>query len=74
MRDDRDRAETTLRLYGFAACSRVLGELAKAATKRPLGKHRVLVSEWAEAMAARFELDPEDYQRAGLPAPEAHHA
>ena len=74
MREDRERAETTLRLYGFAACTRVLTDLAHAAIKRPQGKRRVLVSEWAEAMAAKFELDPEDYQRAGLPAPEAHRA
>ena len=70
-RDDRERAGTMLRLYGWDILAQAVATLAQARDKNPPNKRRVFVGEVADWLAAHAVLDPEDYDRAGIPRPQA---
>jgi hypothetical protein len=73
-RDDRDTAETLLSLYGWDACNRGISELTPAAKARQHGRQRVTISELRGWLGSAFELEAEDYRRAGLTPPSAKEA
>lgn len=68
-RTDQERLQTILALYGWDGCSQGLSSLEPSAKRRETGKQRVTVNELAMWLAKTYELDPEDYRRAGLPMP-----
>lgn len=68
--DQRERAEKSLALYGWQACTEAMEELAPEAMKRPPGKQRVTVQDLCEWLKANWEPDREGYIRAGLPIPD----
>lgn len=59
-----------LALYGWVPMTGAIRELEPIAKARPEGKRRVLLSELGDHLAKVYELEPEDYRRAGLPVPE----
>lgn len=67
--EDRDQAATLLALYGWDAVSATIRRLEPEAKSRPPGKQRVLLSELTAALERAYELEGEDYRRAGLPVP-----
>lgn len=67
--EDRDQAATLLALYGWDAVSAQIHALEPVAKARPPGRQRILLSELTAALERAYQLDPEDYQRAGLPVP-----
>lgn len=68
-RDDRDQATRLLALYGWDACAQVLRELTAEAQTRPANRRRIFPDALAARLAERFDLLPEDYERAGLTPP-----
>ena len=74
MRDDRGRMETIFRLYGFDVLSKSLAKMLPIAKGKEPGKRRIFVSELAEWLDKHYDLEAEDYHKAGLPAPEACNA
>jgi uncharacterized protein YdaU (DUF1376 family) len=70
-RDDRERCATMLRLYGWGIAHQAIEALAAQKARSPVGKRRIFVGELADWLGANAVLDPEDYDRAGIPRPQA---
>lgn len=68
--EDMDQARVLVTLYGGKNCHEVLTDLTASAAKSPKGKNKIFLSAFKYRLTNRFGLSVEDYERAGLTAPE----